>query len=60
MKVSKIFTYFKATINVEVEGFFIERFINLCKINNINIWDITYVNSGRIKFSTEPNEILSN
>ena len=56
MKVSKIFTYFKATINVEVEGFFIERFINLCKINNINIWDITYVNSGRIKFSTEPNE----
>lgn len=56
MKISKIFTYFKATIKVEVEGFFIERFINLCKINNINIWDITYINSGRIDFYTEPKE----
>lgn len=56
MKISKIFTYFKATIIVEVEGFFIERFINLCKINNINIWDIMYINSGRIKFCTEPKE----
>lgn len=54
MKLSKILTYLKATVKVEVEGFFIERFINLCKINNLEIWDIIYINSGKIKFSTTP------
>lgn len=56
MKISNIFTYFRAIIKVEVEGFFIERFINLCKINNIKIWDIVYVNSGTIIFLTTPVE----
>lgn len=56
MKISNIFTYFKATVKVEVEGFFIERFINLCKINNIKIWEILFINSGRIEFLTTPNE----
>ena len=27
------------TVEVEVQGFFTERYINLCKINNINIWN---------------------
>ena len=25
---------------VQIEGFFTERFINLCRINNIKIWNI--------------------
>ena len=28
------------TVEVEIQGFFTERFINLCKINNIKIWNI--------------------
>ena len=56
MRISNIFTYFRAIIKIEVEGFFIERFINLCKINNIKIWDIVYVNSGMITFLTTPKE----
>lgn len=37
-------------VQVEVQGFFVERFINLCKINNINVWDIINVTSGIIRF----------
>lgn len=56
MKISNVSTYLKATVKVEVEGFFIERFINLCKINNLEIWDIVYINSGKISFSTTPQQ----
>ena len=38
------------TITVQVEGFFTERFINLCKINNIKIWDIRNVVKGVVRF----------
>lgn len=50
MKLSYINTYVKALLDVEAEGFFVERLINLCKINNIKIWDIVYVNTGKITF----------
>ena len=40
----------KGTVEVEVEGFFTERFINLCKINNIKIWDIRNIVSGIVRF----------
>ena len=38
------------TIEVQIEGFFTERFINLCKINNIKIWDIKNIVTGMIRF----------
>lgn len=38
-------------VNVQIEGFFTERFINLCKINNIKIWDIRNVVKGVIRFN---------
>lgn len=38
------------TIEVQIEGFFTERFINLCKINNIKIWDIKNVVNGMVRF----------
>ncbi len=39
------------TVEVEVEGFFTERYINLCKINNIKIWNIQTIGSGIVRFS---------
>ncbi len=39
------------TIEVEIQGFFTERFINLCKINNIKIWNIKNIVSGIVRFS---------
>lgn len=56
MNVSNFSTYVKAVVVVEAEGFFVERLINLCKINNIKIWDITYITEGRIRFSVAPKE----
>ncbi len=37
-------------VEVEIEGFFTERYINLCKINNIQIWDVFNITSGVIRF----------
>ena len=45
----------KGTIIIEVEGFFIERFINLCKIQNIDIMEIKYITAGLITFKASSN-----
>lgn len=37
-------------VTVQIEGFFTERFINLCKINNIKIWNIRNIVKGVIRF----------
>ncbi|MBO5477062.1 MAG: sporulation protein YqfD [Clostridia bacterium] len=39
------------TIEVQIEGFFTERFINLCKINNIKIWNIKNILNGMVRFN---------
>jgi len=56
MNVSNINTYIKAVVEVEAQGFFVERLINLCRINNIKIWNITYINQGTIRFKISPKE----
>lgn len=56
MNISNFATYIKAIVDVEAEGFFVERLINLCKINNIKIWNIIYINEGRIRFCVEPKD----
>ena len=38
-------------VQVQIEGFFTERFINLCKINNIKIWDIKNLVNGIVRFN---------
>lgn len=43
-KVKKI----KGIIKISVEGFFIERFINLCLQENVEIWDVERINEGII------------
>ncbi len=37
-------------VTVQIEGFFTERFINLCRINNVKIWDIRNIVKGVIRF----------
>ena len=37
-------------VEVEVEGFFTERYINLCRINNVSVWDIVTKSNGIIIF----------
>ena len=37
-------------VTVQIEGFFTERFINLCRINNVKIWDIRYIVKGIVRF----------
>ena len=39
------------TVEVEIQGFFTERFINLCKINNIKIWNIKNIVNGIVRFN---------
>lgn len=56
MNVSNFTTYVKAIVEVEVQGFFVERLINLAKINGIKIWDIKYINQGTIRFNISPKE----
>lgn len=43
----------KGIIKVSIEGFFIERFINLCLQENIEIWELERINDGiiNVKFS---------
>ena len=38
-------------LEVEIQGFFTERYINLCKINNIKIWNIQTIGSGIVRFT---------
>ena len=38
-------------LSIEIQGFFTERFINLCKINNIKIWDIRNIVNGVVRFN---------
>lgn len=57
MKISNVLNCIKTTLNVEVEGYFVERFINLCILNKVNIWNIKNVNSGKISFCTTPNQV---
>jgi similar to stage IV sporulation protein len=38
-------------LTIEIQGFFTERFINLCKINNIKIWDIRNIVNGVVRFN---------
>lgn len=56
MKISYINTYLKSLIEVEAEGYFVERLINLCRFNNIKIWDIEYIDNGKIKFKMSSKE----
>lgn len=59
MDTSKILNFLKGVIVVEVEGFFIERFINLCNINNVKIWDVESVKNSGIYLKTDKSSFKS-
>lgn len=50
MRLDEGFKNIYGIVDVEVQGFFTERYINLCKINNITIWDIVTITNGIIRF----------
>lgn len=49
MNISEGIKDFAGIVVVQIEGFFTERFINLCKINNIKIWDVRQIVQGVIR-----------
>lgn len=50
MKLDEQIKNIYGVIDVEVQGFFTERYINLCRLNNINVWDIVTISNGVIRF----------
>ncbi|MDO4282041.1 MAG: sporulation protein YqfD [Clostridia bacterium] len=46
----------RGIVIVQIEGYFTERFINLCKINNVKIWDIRNIVNGMIRFKIDISE----
>lgn len=56
MEFSSRLKHLKGVVIVQIEGYFTERFINLCKINNVKIWDIRNIVSGVIRFKIDISE----
>lgn len=50
---SQAFKNLKGVVVLEIEGFFIERFINLCNTQNIKIWDVEAIRNGSICVKTD-------
>ena len=40
--------YFRGYINIRVEGYFIERFLNLCMNRGIEVWNIKRINDAEL------------
>ena len=40
MLIKKMEGYLKGYVNIHIEGYFIERFINMCRLQNIYLWNI--------------------
>ncbi|MBQ7668755.1 MAG: sporulation protein YqfD [Clostridia bacterium] len=49
---NKIYNFIKGYVVVSVEGFFTEKFTNLCMRNNINIFEIKRKGTSKIIFET--------
>lgn len=43
-----LYLYFFGNVDITVEGFFIERFINICKAQNIVLWKLNMENGSRL------------
>jgi len=49
---SRIYNFLKGYVVVCVEGFFIEKFTNLCKRNNIKFWNVKKIGVSKIILTT--------
>lgn len=48
MFLQNTYNFYKGYSQIEVEGYFVERFVNLCLIRNLKIWDIEKETEGKI------------
>ena len=48
--------YAKGYVNIIVDGYFTERFINLCINNDILLWDIKRLGENRITAKIAPGD----
>ncbi len=53
MQLKKDIDYLKGYIQIEVEGFFIERFVNSCAKENIRLWKTKRINKSKIYTNLE-------
>jgi len=49
MLLVRIFNYLKGYLLVSVDGYFLERFINMCIRNDVFIWDIHKMSSAKMR-----------
>lgn len=52
MFLQKVYEFCRGYCEIQVEGFFVERFVNLCSIRGIKIWDIDKKTEGIISLKT--------
>ena len=57
MFLQKTYNYYKGYCEIQVEGYFVERFVNLCLIRNIKIWDIEKITEGTIRLKIYENDL---
>ena len=48
MKFGKIMQYINGYVNILIEGYYIEQFINICNVRQINLWNIKKENSVKM------------
>ena len=48
MKSNKILEYVSGYVNIIIEGYYIEQFINICNNKQINLWNIKKENSIKV------------
>ncbi len=51
-----LFSYLLGYLKISVEGYYIERFINICKTNNITIWNLKRKENIELKLNVRINE----
>lgn len=56
MLIKILFYYLFGYLNITIEGFFIERFINMCASKNIFLWNINRINSSILKANISIND----
>lgn len=57
MFLQKVYEFCRGYCEIQVEGFFVERFVNLCSIRGIKIWDIDKKTEGIISLKTYENNL---
>ncbi len=50
MFLQNTYNFFRGFINLRAEGYFVERLLNLCQVNNIRTWDVNIKYSRVIEF----------